>query len=94
MEIIARRVKVKLKKVIPMPNAESLLTQWQKSERYNGRMGFGGSTPCAQTKGSQVFIDKHPETYLREGDFHPKPAFFGSNKHEGSFVLGGDQVLQ
>jgi hypothetical protein len=53
-------------------------------------MGFGGTTPCAQTKGSKVFIDKHPEDYLREGDFEPKPAFFGANKHEGSFVLGGE----
>ena len=61
----------------------------QKDERYNGRMGFGGSTPCAQTRGKEIFIDKHPEEYLRQGDFQPKPAFFGANKHEGSFVLGG-----
>jgi hypothetical protein len=53
-------------------------------------MGFGGSTPCAQTKGKEIFIDKHPEEYLRQGDFSPKPAFFGANKHEGSFVLGGN----
>ena len=52
-------------------------------------MGFGGSTPCAQTRGKEIFIDKHPEEYLRQGDFQPKPAFFGANKHEGSFVLGG-----
>ena len=62
---------------------------WQKNERLNGGMGFGGSTPCAQTRGKEVFIDKHPEDYLREGDFQAMPALFGANKHEGSFVLGG-----
>ncbi len=65
---------------------------FQKDERYNGRMGFGGSTPCAQTRGKEIFIDKHPEEYLRQGDFQPKPAFFGANKHEGSFVLGGNSL--
>ena len=54
-------------------------------------MGFGGSTPCAQTQGEQVFLAKHPEQHLIEGDFAPKPAFFGANKHEGSFVLGGKE---
>jgi len=24
--------------------------------------------------------------------FQPKPAFFGANKHEGSFVLGGKTI--
>ena len=52
-------------------------------------MGFGGTSPCAQTKGDKVFIDKHPEDMLKDGDFAPKDIVFGANKHEGSFVLGG-----
>jgi len=63
-------------------------TQYVKDERFNGRMGFGGTSPCAQTKGDKVFIDKHPEDMLKDGDFAPKDIVFGANKHEGSFVLG------
>ena len=61
----------------------------QKDERYNGRMGFGGTSPCAQTKGEKVFLDRHPEDMLKDGDFAPKDIVFGANKAEGSFVLGG-----
>ena len=51
-------------------------------------MGFGGTSPCAQTQGERVYIDRHPEKMLISGDFAPKDIVFGSNKHEGSFVLG------
>ena len=34
----------------------------QNEERYNGRLGFGGTAPCAQTNGSQIFIDKVRKT--------------------------------
>lgn len=55
-------------------------------------MGFGGSCPCAQTHGTHKFITKHPKEYLLEEIYNPpatpKKAMFGSNKHEGSFVLG------
>ncbi len=52
-------------------------------------MGFGGSSPCAQTNGATLYLTKHPEEILISGDFEAKPIVFGSNKHEGSFVLGG-----
>ncbi len=52
-------------------------------------MGFGGTSPCAQTAGTEIFLDKHPEEVLIEGNFDPKPMVMGANKHEGSFVLGG-----
>jgi len=62
------------------------------SERADARMGFGGSVPCAQTHGAQKFIIKHPKQYLSDGIANgspsPKRAIFGSNQHEGSFVLG------
>ena len=54
-------------------------------------MGFGGTSPCAQKKGNVVFIEEHPEELLVSGRFTPKPVVFGTNKHEGSFVLGGTQ---
>merc|ERR1712018_1090027 len=63
-------------------------TAYVKDERYNGRMGFGGTSPCAQKKGNKIFLDEHPEKLLISGRFQPKPVVFGSNKHEGSFVLG------
>jgi len=62
------------------------------NERANGRLGFGGSTPCSQTHGPEKFITKHPKEYLMDHIYHgnqfPKPALLGANKHEGSFVLG------
>ena len=61
------------------------------AERAEGRLGFGGSSPCAQTHG-KIFIDEHPKTAIMkmvlEGNNNQKPAIFGSNKNEGSFVLG------
>ncbi|XP_023323658.1 cholinesterase 2 [Eurytemora carolleeae] len=61
------------------------------AERAEGRLGFGGSSPCAQTHG-KIFIDEHPKTAIMkmvlEGSNAQKPALFGSNKNEGSFVLG------
>merc|ERR1712212_178959 len=67
-------------------------SQFVKSEREQARMGFGGSCPCAQSHGVQKFVDKHPKEYLMERidnpPTSPKEAMFGSNKHEGSFVLG------
>ena len=61
------------------------------AERAEGRLGFGGSSPCAQTHG-KIFIDEHPKTAIMrmvlEGNNAQKPALFGSNKNEGSFVLG------
>merc|ERR1712212_895382 len=66
--------------------------QYYTSEREAARMGFGGSTPCAQTHGHEKFITKHPKEYLGDGIANgspsPKKAIFGANKHEGSFVLG------
>jgi len=66
--------------------------QFVKTEREAARMGFGGSSPCSQTHGAQKFVDKHPKEYLMERisnpPKNPKKAMFGSNKHEGSFVLG------
>ena len=52
-------------------------------------MGFGGTSPCAQKKGDVIFIEEHPEELLVSGRFTPKPVVFGTNKHEGSFILGG-----
>lgn len=62
------------------------------AERAAARMGFGGSSPCAQTHGHEKFITKHPKQYLMDGIANgspsPKKAIFGANQHEGSFVLG------
>ena len=52
-------------------------------------MGFGGTSPCAQKTGLKKFLTEHPERILIDGRFDPKPIVFGTNKHEGSFVLGG-----
>ena len=58
----------------------------QQAERSEGRLGFGGSAPCAQTHGSQKFITKHPLDYqidtISAGVTHKKPGLYGANKHE------------
>merc|ERR1712179_84990 len=58
--------------------------------RIEGRLGFGGSSPCAQTNGAQKFITKHPKDILMDklaSGAPMVPALLGANKHEGSFVL-------
>jgi len=65
--------------------------EYYLNERANGRLGFGGSSPCVQTHGDEGkrFITKHPKMYMTHNSLlSPKPAIFGANKHEGSFVLG------
>jgi carboxylesterase type B len=66
--------------------------KYYKAERSVGKLGFGGSVPCAQTHGAQKFITKHPLDYqidaIESGVTQKKPAIYGANKHEGSFVLG------
>merc|ERR1712012_1507486 len=50
--------------------------------------GFGGSIPCAQTKGAKKFYteDQTPEKLLHSGHYEKVPIMFGANSHEGSFV--------
>jgi len=65
--------------------------KYYQAERVEGRLGFGGSSPCAQTHGAQKFITQHPKDILMQALVDGtkfKPALLGSNKHEGSFVLG------
>jgi len=61
---------------------------YQQAERKSGRMGFGGSTPCAQTKGEKKFYSENqtPESILFSGEYEHVPIFFGANKREGSYV--------
>ena len=57
-------------------------------------MGFGGSSPCAQTHGQVKFIESHPKDilieHIQDPNHVPKNGIFGANKHEGSFVLGSE----
>jgi len=65
--------------------------KYYQAERVEGRLGFGGSSPCAQTHGAQKFITKHPKDILMDklaSGTPMVPALLGANKHEGSFVLG------
>lgn len=56
-------------------------------------MGFGGTVPCAQTKGIEgqtfYFEGQHPEELLRNGNYDHMPILMGATTHEGSFVYGG-----
>ena len=56
-------------------------------------MGFGGTVPCAQTKGLEhetfYFEGQHPADLLRLGNYDHMPILMGANSHEGSYVYGG-----
>lgn len=66
--------------------------KYVKNERNHGRLGFGGSSPCAQTHGTEKFITKHPKDiimdHIKHGNPSSKRIMTGANQHEGSFVLG------
>ena len=61
---------------------------FQKEERKQGRLGFGGSSPCAQSKGKKKFYLKGqtPQDVLFSGNYEHVPMFFGANKKEGAYV--------
>jgi len=69
-------------------NISHAFTAYMKEDRANGGMGFGGSIPCAQTKGAKRFYrhDQTPEGLLHSGHYEKVPIMFGANAHEGSFV--------
>jgi len=61
---------------------------YQSKERFKGRLGFGASSPCAQSKGAVKFYkkDQTPASILASGNYSSMPIFFGANKKEGSYV--------
>ena len=63
---------------------------YQNEARLHGNLGFGGSSPCAQSKGERKFysIGQTPHSILFGGNYDPLPIFYGANKHEGSYVYG------
>ena len=62
--------------------------EYQNEARLHGGLGFGGSSPCGQTKGERKFYaaGQTPHSVLFGGDYEPHPILYGANKHEGSYV--------
>ena len=62
--------------------------QYATNERLEARLGFGASSPCAQTKGDTKFYEKGqtPHSILFSGNYSSVPIFFGANKKEGAYV--------
>jgi carboxylesterase type B len=62
--------------------------RYQSKERFEARLGFGASSPCAQSKGAVKFYtkDQNPASILSSGNYSSVPIFFGANKKEGSYV--------
>jgi hypothetical protein len=73
---------------VPAVNISAAFKDNMREDRQNGGLGFGGTIPCAQTKGVQKFYkhDESPEQKLHSGNFERVPIMFGANAHEGSFV--------
>ena len=63
---------------------------YSKEQRALGYDGFGGTTPCPQTKGERKFYNESqtPDSILYSGQYQSVPILFGANSHEGSYVYG------
>ena len=73
------------------------IINFQTECREKGELGFGGSIPCAQTKGLEhqtfYYEGQHPEELLRLGHYDHMPILMGANSHEGSYVYGGNCLV-
>ena len=71
-------------------NITQAFSDYSKEQRAKGELGFGGSIPCAQTRGERKFYTEgqDPEVILFSGDYEKVPIMFGANSHEGSYVYG------
>jgi hypothetical protein len=49
-----------------------ILNYFQVAERAHGRLGFGGSAPCAQTHGKEKFITKVNNSVTKGPKFRPQ----------------------
>ena len=56
---------------LPAANISHAFNDYMKEDRLAGGMGFGGSIPCAQTKGEKRFYtsDQTPEKLLHSGHY-------------------------
>ena len=56
---------------LPAVNISHAFNDYMKEDRLAGGMGFGGSIPCAQTKGEKRFYtkDQTPEKLLHSGHY-------------------------
>ena len=56
---------------LPAKNISHAFNEYMKEDRLAGGMGFGGSIPCAQTKGEKKFYtsDQTPEKLLHSGHY-------------------------
>ena len=75
---------------MPAENVSIAYKTYSKKQRAEGYDGFGGTTPCKQTKGERKFYSENetPEELLYSGEYEPVPIMFGANSHEGAYVYG------
>ena len=75
---------------MPAENVTIAYKSYSKLQRADGGDGFGGSTPCMQTKGERKFysVGESPDEILYRGQYQSVPILFGANSHEGSYVYG------
>lgn len=59
-----------------------------------GRTGFGGCTPIIQTYGEEPsFLPKHPLELWSDPAYVGVPAMYGTNKHEGTYVMASEYTI-
>ncbi|CAB3367351.1 Hypothetical predicted protein [Cloeon dipterum] len=76
-----------LKTVDPLVLTKAYKNMWKPEQIAMGRTGFGGCTPIIQTAGEIKYIDKEIMEYWNDPEFESVPAMYGTNKHEGTYVM-------
>ncbi|KAK2709408.1 hypothetical protein QYM36_013166, partial [Artemia franciscana] len=62
---------------------------YEKEDRLNGGLGFGGASAVVQVAGAERAITDDPFALFERGEYNKEvSAIFGANKHEGTFVAG------
>jgi carboxylesterase type B len=76
-----------LRKLTALEVSEAFVA-YQDEARLHGGLGFGGSSPCSQTKGARKFYPEgqSPTSILASGNYDPLPILYGANKREGTYV--------
>ena len=81
---------------LPATNISHAFNDYMKEDRLAGGMGFGGSIPCAQTKGEKRFYtsDQTPEKLLHSGHYEKVSALIFIQPYFFPFFAGSNENLR
>jgi len=68
---------VKCMKTMPAEEVVDAHTAYINDERYQGRMGFGGSSPCEQKMAKKFSSTNIPKRFYKMEILNPNPLYLG-----------------